>query len=125
MILRNLKMSQMELSNLQWIALYLEYIGDEIKRIAKFLANTKIDDKEKETLKGILEDIERSYLTAMTSYYKEHKEGLFQLMKEKYSILEKCEKLAQKSSNQKMYGLCERIKMMYSSVHNILKILTY
>jgi phosphate uptake regulator len=124
-ILRNLKMNPLEISNLQWITLYLEYIGDEIKRVAKFLAGTKIDDKEKEILREIVGDIENSYLTAMTSYYKNNKDGLFPLMKEKYLILEKCEKLVQKSSNQKMYGLGERIKMMYSSVNNILKILSY
>jgi len=125
MILKNLKMSQMDLSNLQWISLYIEYVGDEIKRVAKFLVNTKTEEYERQTLKSVVEDIETIYLSAMTSYYKEQKEGLYQLMKHKKTIMEKCEKLSGKCSNVKINSVCERIKTMASAVHNIIKILSY
>jgi len=124
-ILKNLKMNQLQLSNLQWISLYIEYLGDEVKRISKILKDTKINEEEKEILGEIIGDVESVYVNTMTLYYKEQKEGLYPLMKQKKIIIEKCEKLSQKTNNPKISSVCERAKIMTSAVHNILKILSY
>jgi phosphate uptake regulator len=125
LILKHLNLNQLELSNLQWMSLYIELIGDEIKRVAKFLTNANFDEKEREELKHIIEHIERIYIDSMNYYYKEQRDNIYPLMREKSIIIEKCEKLTQKSNNNNLNGICERIKTMCSAVHNITKILTY
>ncbi|MBI2105392.1 phosphate uptake regulator PhoU [Candidatus Woesearchaeota archaeon] len=90
----------------------LEDIGDEVKRVSRFIVEGKLNDKEKNKLEIIFDDIEKLYLDAMKSYYKKDKELAFSVDSKKDELIEQCNKIFNRYHTPDTGRVLERIKKM-------------
>jgi len=122
--IEKLNMHPEDLANIQWLTIQLESIADEIKRVAKFLVNEKLDKDKAEFSKVILL-IENHYLDIMAAYYSKDVDLALKVISKKDSIMKSCLNLAEKSSFYKFGAICERLKTLTGSIHHISKIVAY
>ncbi|MEM2956434.1 MAG: phosphate uptake regulator PhoU [Candidatus Pacearchaeota archaeon] len=121
--LSSMKLSSKDLSDIQWISLHLEYIGDDLKRLARNLAVLKIDA---ETIKKILlmiQTLEKKYITVMNAYYSLDKLSARKIASSKYEFQKNCDALY--LNHPSVSISIEKLKGISSSIHNISKIIAY
>jgi phosphate uptake regulator len=118
-------MSYEELSSAQWLAMNLEYLGDDLKRIARFLTKAKLNPKQKEYLESTCELIEKCFADAMTSYHKGDPGLAREVLRKKQTILKEIDRLCQFKDDVLAGNIAERLKMVYAHIYNISKLIIY
>ena len=79
-VAESFKLTPIDLLNYWSVANCLENIGDEAKRITRFLRVTKLNEKEKKELIDIYSRVEQHYLDTLSAYYNEDKPLSFKLV---------------------------------------------
>lgn len=94
----------------------LEDIADEIKRVGRFTGEGRLNEKEKNKLEVIFNDVEKLYLDAMKSYYKKDIELAFLVDSKKDELIEQCNKMFDKYHSPDVGRVLERLKKMISGM---------
>ena len=121
-IIRVLNIKNEDLIPTWLLCLHLEDIGDEIKRVSRFLKSHELDDKIKKELSSSLMTIEKSYLDAMKSYYTQNYELAFNVDLNKDDIINDLNKLFEKYPVTGVARITERLKKMSSAIGYIAQI---
>ena len=121
-ILRSLKIKNNDLIPTWLLCLYLEDIGDEIKRVSRFLKNHEFDEKVKKELYSGLSIVEKIYLDAMKSYYTQNYELAFNVDLEKDNIVNDFNKLFDKYPVPGIARISERLKKLVSGIGSVAQI---
>ena len=116
---RKIGVDGIELLHVWFMILNMERIGDEVKRISRFLNRVKLDNKQKKELKKIYSDIELAYLDVMKSYYKDNKELAFDVSSRKDDLYERCNKFFEKNNVSVIGGMIEKMKGLTSWIGSI------
>jgi len=127
-IARSFNTDSLKLSSMQWMSMNLESIGDEIKRVARFVSQG--DQKEIKKIKlGLIKLIlliQRNYTDAMTAYYKTDKDLALEVAsKNDESTIEECDKFSQKNPDPVIARIVERLKAIQGSVHYITRSVSF
>lgn len=125
LVAKNLDMSNKDLSDLQWFILHLEYLGDEIKRVARTLMKHDFSKEEKKNVLEVMAGIEASYLDMLKAYYSDDKPLARKIAGDKRNFFKMCEKNFDASQNKGMTLISEKAKWMIMCVHNFAKIVAY
>jgi phosphate uptake regulator len=123
--IKSFGMSYEELSSAQWLAMNMEYLGDDLKRIARFLAKAKLNAKQKECFENNIHLIESCFIKAMTAYHKGEFGLAREVMGKKKTVLKEIDRLCQLGNDVLAGNIAERMKMVYSHVYNISKLIIY
>ena len=125
-VLQKFKLDSRGISNIQWVVLHLEYIGDELKRLAKILHKKGIPN-QKEFI-PVLEKIEEGYISMIGSFYSNDIMSARNLAANKKSKIEMCEKIldtAPAESPEGAESVVEKLKSIYGFVHSISRVIGY
>ncbi len=123
--MRKLKVDSRTVSNASWLAFHSEYIGDELKRIAKFLTQEKIIESERKHLLDVILALEKEYIETLSSYHRNDKISAQRLANRKDINLNLCEKFFEKSASQIRGNMTEKLKGISSTIADIAKIVAY
>ena len=118
-----LKVNTKTLSNMQWFSLHMEYLGDDVKRISKILCSSRVDDKSRKKVAGIIQLLEKDYLRAIGANYNNDK-----ITARKIAGLRKfhhklCSDLCKDYPSTSI--ISEKLRNIAVSIHNIAKIIAY
>ena len=111
-LMRSLGIKNENLFSFWIICENLEDIGDEVKRVSRFIAGGKLNANEKNKLENIFDEIEKLYLDAMKSYYKKDKELAFSVDSKKDELIEQCNKIFNRYHTPDTGRVLERLKKM-------------
>ena len=120
-----LKTNPEELSSYHWIAMNFENIGDELKRLARYLKESNLKGKEKENLKNLCTDIESMYLMLMGAVYNKDKALAKDIMESKKDMIEKCRYFCKNKDNSALIRITERLEAVSVLMHNISRLILY
>ena len=118
-IARLLNVKSSELMMIRLLSVNLEDVGDEIKRVSRFLSSQGLDNKIKKSLLLLFSDVENSYLNIMKAYYTKDVELAFSVDFWKDEFVEKCNKLYDKYHVGGFARILERLKKMSSGISNL------
>lgn len=117
---RQIGASGTELLRLWYIIMNLESIGDEIKRISRFMGGIEFNTRQKNQLKKIYSDIEKSYLDVMKAYYKNDKELAFDVNFRKDNLHERCDEFYERNHLlPKLSAMIEKMKALVAWIRTI------
>lgn len=106
------------------MTVYLERIADEAKRVSRFVSKGKPKGKNAREFKDLYSKIEKYYLDVMKAYYGKDKVSAMSLAVKKKHYIEMCDVYLKNHGNKKWIpNLAERLKMMVSGIHHILKVI--
>ncbi len=111
-VARTLNIQNKDLLPIWRLSVNMEDIGDEIKRVSRFLgahAHT-LDDNMKKSIKNIFLKVEKAYLDVMKSYYTNDIELAFQIDLLKDSLIDDCNKFFEKYPVTGIGRMLERLK---------------
>jgi phosphate uptake regulator len=118
-----LKVTPKELSDTQWLSLHIEYIGDNLKRIAKLLISMKLDSESRKKVLGITSLFEKDYLGAINAYYTNDKMLARKIAGMKHDHQKFCSNFCEECPSAQIVG--EKFREIANSIHNIAKIIAY
>lgn len=118
-IARLLNVKSSDLMMIRLLSVNLEDIGDEVKRVSRFLSSQDLDDKVKKSLLVLFSDVEKSYLNVMKAYYTKDVELAFEVDFWKDDFVGKCNKLYDKYHVSGFARILERLKKMSSGISNL------
>ncbi|MBU2640090.1 MAG: phosphate uptake regulator PhoU [Nanoarchaeota archaeon] len=116
---KKIGVSGTELLHVWFIVTNLETIGDEVKRISRFLNGVKFTKKQKEELRILYSDIEKAYLDVMKAYYKNDKELAFDVVFRREELHERCNDFFGKNNIPMVGGMVEKMKALVSWIKSI------
>jgi len=116
---RKIGMSGTELLHLWYIVMNMESIGDEVKRISRFMKSINFNTKQKNELKKLYGDIETSYLDVMKSYYKNDKDLAFDVNFRKDDLQQRCDEFYEKNHLPKLSAMIEKMKALVAWIRTI------
>ncbi|MFH1307567.1 MAG: PhoU domain-containing protein [archaeon] len=123
-VLNMLKLDGLEMFNHWWLAYNLEHVGDEIKRIARFLKNDEIQKDKTKKISEVFLELKQCYIELINSYYKKDKDLAMQVILNKDNIMKKISLIADdKEANIAKIG--EKLKQIRAKIHQINKIIIY
>jgi len=123
-VLSALNTTVIKMFNNWWLAYNLEHIGDELKRIAKIIANEKMKKEELAPVSKVLAAIKENYVTVLSSYYKNDDIMSFKAISERDRLMKLADSLAF-DSDSAIAKTGEKLKAILSFIHQINKILVY
>jgi phosphate uptake regulator len=95
----------------EWVLITnLEKIGDEVKRIARYLSQSN-SVKIKEIIE-IYDEVYQEYIKCMNSYHKKDPNLAYEVSIKKNLIIDKCNKLLKKNMNPYLFNAIDRIKAL-------------
>lgn len=105
------------------IALRLEKIGDNLKRIAKCLSNLKLNEKSTDNVSTVFEEIKASYLSVMKAYYNRDAHLACEMETKKPALYVKCDDLLHNgdTANKQFVILIEKLKNANANISDIAK----
>jgi len=106
------------------IAMRLEKIGDNIKRIAKCMSKLKLDEKEIAKIAELFNKIKSRYLSVMKAYYSKDIKIACEIETAKREIYEKCDELIQNNNchaNKTFVILAENLRIINARISDIAK----
>jgi phosphate uptake regulator len=122
-ITASMKLSPKELSDMQWLSLHMEYIGDNLKRFAKTMTSVKLDAGSKKKVLELALMFEKDYLASINSYYNNDKINARKIAGLKKEHQKICSDFS--ASFPMLENVVEKMRNIASSVHNIAKIIAY
>jgi len=124
-LIRLLGTSNKELFSSQHIAFDLEYIGDELKKIAKLFASSRFKLEDKEHLLELLNFLESEHKELMSCYYNHDKEKAHKISGERKHFTMLSNKFFEKKTFPKRVEICEKLEIISGYIHDISKIIGY
>ncbi len=121
-LLNILKTDSSSLVYVWLIAMNLERIGDDIKRIARILSEKKLQEDEIRKTEEVFQKIKDNFINALNSYHKKDKEMAFLVTKNKEEVYAFCFKSAE---SLLMKEMCDKIVNIQANIHNIAKYTLY
>ena len=118
-IAKLLNVKSSELMSIRLLSVNLEDVGDELKRVARFLSSQDLDVKLKKSLLILFSDVEKAYLNVMKAYYTKDVELAFEIDFWKDDFVDKCNKLYDKHPVSGFARILERLKKMSSGISNL------
>ena len=118
-----LKVTPKELSDTQWLSLHIEYIGDNLKRLAKLLISTKMNAESRKKILELTSSFEKYYLEAINSYYANDKISARKIAGMKHEHQKFCSDFCASDPSVEIVG--EKFRGIANSIHNIAKIIAY
>ena len=123
-VLNLLKTDIQGLFNHWWLSFNLEYIGDELKRIARIISEAKIKKEKVRKILNVLEKTKENYISILNSYYKNDKELAFKTIAEKDEIIKYAEELSQEKESS-IAKIGEKLKGIQNFNYQINKVILY
>lgn len=118
--IKKFNLSPISLLNLWWLAFNLEAIADNVKRTARYMREVKLDNKEKQVLKNLLEAISEDYNQMMKGYHTKNPEIAHSILQKKEEMLKQCEDFHHRNRNIPFAGyLTDQIKYFITNLYNI------
>ena len=118
-IARTLTVQHKDLLPIWTLSSSMEDIGDEIKRVSRFLSGQKLDDEMKKSFKNIFLKVEKAYLDVMKAYYTNNIELAFQIDSLKDVLIDDCNKLFEKYPSSGTGRILERLKKLIYGIGSI------
>jgi len=112
------------LSDLKWIVINLEYVGDEIKRISKFVTRVRLKKEQTQNLKVMLTKIKESYEGVMKAFKGDTSDAL-NFARNKTRLLRECDKVLGESENVILAKITEKMKDIIGYIHYNTKLAIY
>ena len=117
-----LKLNAKDLFNFWSIAFYLENFGDEIKRIAELMSNTKLNKNTTESVLKFLVEIESAYLSVMKAYYTNDIDLALSYSDTRKKLFDKYKfyvEMNRQPDNLRVLSICERFYNMIEILNKI------
>jgi len=124
-ITKVMKTNPEELSSYHWIVMNFENIGDEIKRLARYLNETKLSDTDRKKLHNLCEEIESIYLILMSAIYNKNRVSARDIMESKKNMIDKCRLFCKSKENSSIIRITERLENISVLMHNISRLILY
>jgi len=124
-ITKAMKTNPEELSSYHWIVMNFENIGDEIKRLARYLNETKLSDTDRKKLHNLCEEIESIYLILMSAIYNKNRVSARDIMESKKNMIDKCRLFCKSKENSSIIRITERLENISVLMHNISRLILY
>ena len=113
-------LTSQNLLNLWWFIFNLETVGDEVKRIARYMLQVKLDQKQQERFLKILGEAKNGYLKMMKSFHSNDENLAHSVLESKEDIIKECDLFYLNNKKVENVGLLvEKIKAMVNVVHNL------
>ena len=113
-------LTSQNLLNLWWFIFNLETVGDEVKRIARYMLQVKLDKKQQERFLKILREAKNGYLQMMKSFHSNDENLAHSVLESKEDIIKECDLFYLNNKKVENVGLLvEKIKAMINVVHNL------
>ena len=100
------------------VAVRLEKIGDQCKRIARFLRQAKSNRYNHKEIVDLLTELKSRYLEAMKAYYSRDRESAFDIEVNADQLIDRCNKL-NKNRCEHLIAMSEHLKAMATSIRFI------
>jgi len=112
-----------DLYNLWWLAMNQEYIGDEIKRIARALTKVKFSAAEYKKISQIVIAAKKGYSESILSLNQKDRKLALDLARR--PLAKECQKILGGNANLTLENLCDRFLTISRHIHYIIKISIY
>ncbi len=116
---RMLNIQNKDLLTIWFLSINMEDIGDEIKRISRFLGEHKLDEDMKKSIRSILLDVQKSYLEVMKAYYTNDTELAIRVDLVKDVLIIDCNKMFERYPSIGIGRILERLKKLVSGIGSI------
>lgn len=117
---KRFKLNANDLLRYWWVTYNLEAIGDDAKRIARYIKNLNMDDEMKKHFLKIFTELEKNYLDMMRSFYKNDSNLAHDVHEKKRDSIDECEKFYKKYNKMAYSGyFVNQLKSLATNVHNI------
>ncbi len=101
-----------------WGVFHLESIGDDVKRVARYMRMTQLEPKQKERFLKLLANAKDTYLRVLKGLYAEDVELVHAVLDLKEKMIKDCEDFYQDNKKVENVGLLvERLKSMVTEVY--------
>ena len=118
-IARMLDVQNKDLLAIWLLSMNMEDIGDEIKRVSRFLRVHELDEDLKKSIRIIFLKVEKAYLDVMKAYYANDIELAFYVDSLKDTLIEDCNKLFEKYPVTGVGRILERLKKLISGIGSV------
>ena len=110
-----------QLMNYYWLTFHLEAIGDEAKRISRYMKIIgKLPVKEKKEFEVLYAEVKKAYLETMKSYHTGDRDPAYEVASRSRSLIKNSEDFFLRNRDVKWVGyLTNRLKRMVSSIHKL------
>ena len=110
----------LDLHNLWWFIFNLETIGDEVKRIARYMRQVKLTKPQQEQLSHLLAEGKEGYLKMMKAFHNQDADIAHSVLETKSSLIHDCEHFYLLNKKVENMGLLmERLKSFITLTHNL------
>ena len=119
-MLKKYSLNANDLLSSWWVTYNLEGIGDETKRIARYLEKMNLDKKMMDKFSNIFNNLERNYLDIMNSLYKNDSVSAHAVHERKRQNIKDCELFFEEFRKVEYSGyLVAHLKSLATNIHNI------
>ncbi len=113
-------LTSLDLHNLWWFVFNLETIGDEVKRIARYIREVKLTKQQQNQFLQILSEAKESYLKMMKAFHVHDVDIAHNVLETKRKTIQACEDFYNANRKVENLGLLmEHIKTMITTTHNL------
>ncbi len=108
------------LLHLWWFTFNLETIGDEVKRVARYMKQTKLPKPQQERFLRLLEETKGAYLKILKGFHTHDPELVHSVLELKDKVIRDCEQFYLDNRKVENVGfLVEKLKSMITGMHNL------
>ncbi len=119
-MLKKHNLTSQQLLHLWWFAFNMESTADEVKRIARYMKQVKLDKKQQEAFLKLLAGAKEKYSGVMKAFYTHDEDLAHAMLESKEEVIKACEIFYQENKRVENLGvLVERLKSIISGVHNL------
>ncbi len=113
-------LNSQKLLNLWWLVFNLETIGDEVKRVARYMKTIDLPKKEKDKFAKLLSNAKEGYLKVMKGFHNKDEELAHTALEAKDEIIRGTENFYLENQKVDFAGLLtEKLKSMINTIHNM------
>jgi phosphate uptake regulator len=122
-MLKKHNLTSQQLLHLWWFAFNMESTADEVKRIARYMKQVKLDKKQQEGFLKLLSGAKDKYTGVMKAFYNHDEDLAHAMLESKEEVIRACELFYQENKKVENLGvLVERLKSIISGVHNLARV---
>jgi len=97
----------------------LEKIGDEVKRISRYLTRLKSKKLKIKEILDVYSEVSSNYIKGVDSYYRKNLKTAYEIASTKHAIIDKCNKLLEKNENPYLFNILDRTKALQTYIRDI------
>ena len=115
------KLKSWDLLGIWWFVFNLEAIGDDVKRISRYMRATSFSSSQKAELLQLLTDISLNYVKILKSFYDKDSNLMYEVVESKYTVLEQGDKFYKqiqdiKNAELLIYSLRSLVKNVHNNI---------